>query len=76
VSADDNVELGSRRIEVKLLNVVQDVYQNRSTFGDCRHRQLGGPRAFVNVASNSHDRRHVAQLLEDPRLANITCMDD
>jgi len=60
VPTDDNLELSSRGIDVKLLNVVQNVYRGGANFGDGRHRQLGRPGTFVNVAPNGDDRRHSA----------------
>ena len=60
VPTDDNLELSSRGIDVKLLNVVQNVYQGGANFGDGRHRQLGRPGTFVNVAPIGDDRRHSA----------------
>ena len=76
VSADDNVELSGSGIDVKLLNIVQDVYQGRASLSDRRHRQLGSPSAVVKVSSDSDDRRHAAQLFDDRWLANIAGMDD
>jgi hypothetical protein len=56
VPTHDYVEFSGGRIQIKLLNVVEDVYQRRTSFGDRRHRQVRGPNAFVNVSSNRDDR--------------------
>ena len=39
VPADDDVELSGSRIEVEFLIVVQDLYEERTSLGDGRHRQ-------------------------------------
>src|SRR5947207_233538 len=62
VSTDHNIELGGSRIEVKLLNVVQDVYVCRASLSDCSHRQVGCPSAFVNVSSNGDHWRTAAPI--------------
>jgi len=76
VSADDNVELCGSRIEVKLLNVVQNVYQGRASLDDCRSGQVGRPILFVNISSHCDDRGKCSQLVDDPRFANVAGVDD
>jgi hypothetical protein len=76
VSADDNVELGGGGVEVELLNVVQNVYQGRTSLDDCRSGQVGRPILFVNISSHCDDRGKRSQLVDDPRFANVAGMDD
>ena len=74
MSADDHVEPGC--FEVQLSNVVEDIDQAGPGLGDRRHRQVGRPNAFVDVASNRHDRRDLAEPFEDLGLTNIPSVDD
>ena len=76
VSADNHVEVSRNRIEVQLRYIVKYVYQGRTYLRHCCQRQLGRPRAFIDVPSNGDHWCHCAELLDDLRLANISGMDD
>ena len=57
VAADDNVETGDFRIEVKLFKVVQDVDRDMLEFDNCGGRKGRGPGFGVNVAANGENGR-------------------
>src|SRR5262249_15683065 len=76
MTTDDNVELSRGGIKIKLLNVVQHVYQNRARFNDGRDRQLRGPITFVNVPPNSNNWSNRTQRFNDRKIADIAGMDD
>lgn len=76
VAADDNVEAGDFRIEVKLFKVVQDVDRDILEFDNCGERKGRGPGFGVNVAANGEDGRDGFELVEDSRIADVTCVND
>jgi hypothetical protein len=57
VAADDDVEAGGFRVEVKLFKVVQDVDREILQFNDCGERKGTGPRLSVHVAANGENWR-------------------
>jgi hypothetical protein len=60
VSADNHFELSCNWIEVQLRKIVKDVYQGRTSLGDCRQRQLGRPIALINIPPNGDHWRQGA----------------
>jgi hypothetical protein len=76
MSTDDDVDLGRSGIDIKLLNVVQNVNQCRTSLDSCRHGQLGGPIALVDISPNRDHRRYSAQSFDDSKVAYIARMDD
>ncbi len=56
MSTDHDVKLRNNRIEIKPLNVVQDVYQRRTRLDNCRHRKLQCPSAVIDISPDRHDR--------------------
>ena len=53
MSADDNIELSGARVEIKLLDLMKDIYLGVASFGYCRHRKVGGPSSLVDVSSDA-----------------------
>ena len=74
--ANDDVESSRSRIQVKLLNVMQDIHQSRASFGHCRGWHLGCPRALVDVPPNGNHWRHITELVDYLRFANVASVDD
>jgi hypothetical protein len=76
MSADDHLEPGCGGVEVQLSNVVEDIYQAGRGLGYRCHGQMGRPNVFVDVASNRYHRRDLAKSFDNPRLADISGVDD
>lgn len=45
-------------IEIKLMNIVQDIYDCRMGFDNCRQRQLQCPWALIDIPSDGHHRSY------------------
>ena len=76
VAADDNVEAGDFRIEVKSFKVVQDVDRDILEFDNCGERKARGPGFAVNVAANGENGCDGLELVEDGRVADVACVND
>ena len=76
VAADDDVEAGDFRIEVKLFKVVQNVDRDILKFDGCGERKGRGPRFGVHVAANGEDGCDSFELVEDGRVADVACVND
>lgn len=55
-----DAELRCGGVEVKLLNVVKNVYRGRASLDECRRGQLGRLRASADVSFDGDHRRHLA----------------
>ena len=76
VAADDDVESGDFRIEVKLFKVVQDIDRDILKFDGCGERKGRRPRFGVHVAANGEDGCDGFELVEDGRVADVACVND
>lgn len=62
--AHDNVESSRGRIEVQLMNIVQNINSRRTRFHHRSRRQPGGPLTRINIPANRYHRSHGAQLVK------------
>ena len=76
VSVDDDLQSGGFRLQIKLGEIMQDVDGNGGKFDHFSLRQPARPRALVNVASDSGDRRDTDKPVEDLGCAHVAGMDD
>jgi hypothetical protein len=76
VSADNHIELSRCGIEIQLRKIVKYVYLGQTCLRHCSQRQLGRPRALIDVPSNGDHGRQGAALIDDLGFAHIPGMDD
>jgi len=76
VPEDHRGKTCSRRIKVQILQPMQDVEVCSANLRYICLRQHSRPNRGINVAAHSRYWRDVLKLPENPRVANITCMDD
>ena len=66
VAMDHDAEARSRRIEVQLSEIVQDVEEQVVDFHDFGCRELIGPDAAIDVPANGEDGSEFPQGIDDP----------
>jgi hypothetical protein len=70
--ADDDVESGCGRVQIKFVDVVEHVDVSWARFYDGCNGQRGGPGPVVNVASDGYDRGESFERIQDLGLPGVT----
>jgi hypothetical protein len=76
VAGNHDLESGGFRLEIELCEIVEHIDRDTSKFDDFILRQLTRPWTFIDVAADRSKRCDGRELLEDLRVANISCVDD
>ena len=76
MAAYDNLEVRCCWIEVKIIDVMQDIDLGGFRLNDRGRRQSFGPFARIDVPANRLDGGQLLQRLDDFGLSHITRMDD
>jgi len=76
VPCDNCLKTGDSGVEIKVVDVVQDIEGNATGFDYFRLRELTRPGSLIVVAPNGDEGCDLAQALEDCRSADIPCMEN
>src|SRR4051812_25640295 len=76
MSGHNDSKSGCLRVEIELVQIVQDVNADTLQVQRLAQRDRFSPRALVIVASNSVHRCNLTQRFEDLRSADIACVND
>mgnify|MGYP001248759752 CR=1 FL=1 len=73
---DHDLESGYFWLEVKLRQVMKNVYGNACEFDGFSLRQCASPCAFVDITADGGDWRHFRELFQDVGVTNVSGMND
>ena len=76
MASDNNLKPGSLRLQIQVLQIVQNIETCSSGFDRSCFREFHRPGLGIHVASHGEDRRNFLQAPNNLRPANIPCVNN